>query len=60
MSASYIFDVEGTLIDCVPDILHCWSETLVSFRIAVPSADFPVLSPDFAVSSVISRPAPLL
>jgi len=27
MSAAYIFDVEGTLIDCVPDILKCWSET---------------------------------
>jgi phosphoglycolate phosphatase-like HAD superfamily hydrolase len=44
MSASYIFDVEGTLIDCVPDILHCWSETLASFRIAVPSADLQLMS----------------
>jgi phosphoglycolate phosphatase-like HAD superfamily hydrolase len=44
MSASYIFDVEGTLIDCVPDILRCWSETLASFRIAVPSADLQLMS----------------
>jgi phosphoglycolate phosphatase-like HAD superfamily hydrolase len=44
MSASYIFDVEGTLIDCVPDILHCWGETLSLFGIAVPSVDLQLLS----------------
>lgn len=44
MSASYIFDVEGTLIDCVPAILRCWSETLAGFGIAVPSADLQLLS----------------
>src|SRR4029077_458345 len=36
MSAAYIFDVEGTLIDCAPQILRCWSETLAAF--GVPAA----------------------
>jgi len=44
MSAAYIFDVEGTLIDCVPDILRCWSETLTAHGIAVPSAHLQRLS----------------
>lgn len=44
MSAAYIFDVEGTLIDCVPDILRCWSETLASFGVRVPSADLQRMS----------------
>jgi phosphoglycolate phosphatase-like HAD superfamily hydrolase len=44
MSASYIFDVEGTLIDCARDILRCWSETLAAFGIAVPSADLQLMS----------------
>lgn len=44
MSAAYIFDVEGTLIDCVPDILRCWSETLSAFRLAVPSAQLQLMS----------------
>src|SRR6266404_987030 len=38
MSAAYIFDVEGTLIDCVAEIQQCWRETLAAFSIAVPSA----------------------
>jgi phosphoglycolate phosphatase-like HAD superfamily hydrolase len=37
MSAAYIFDVEGTLIDCVPEILRCWGETLAAFGVVVPS-----------------------
>jgi phosphoglycolate phosphatase-like HAD superfamily hydrolase len=44
MSAAYIFDVEGTLIDCVPDILKCWSETLAGFGVSVPSADLQLMS----------------
>jgi phosphoglycolate phosphatase-like HAD superfamily hydrolase len=44
MRAAYIFDVEGTLIDCVADILQCWSETLAEFGVAVPSADLQRLS----------------
>lgn len=44
MSDAYIFDMEGTLIDCVPDILRCWSETLASFRMRVPSADLQRMS----------------
>jgi phosphoglycolate phosphatase-like HAD superfamily hydrolase len=35
MSVAYIFDVEGTLIDCVPDTLQCWGETLAAFGIPV-------------------------
>lgn len=38
MSAVYVFDVEGTLIDCVADTLKCWSETLADFGISVPFA----------------------
>jgi len=38
MSAAYIFDVEGTLIDCAADVLQCWSETLAAFDLRVPSA----------------------
>ena len=44
MSAAYIFDVEGTLIDCVPDNLKCWSETLAGFGVSVPAADLQRLS----------------
>src|SRR6202022_4643916 len=44
MSAAYIFDVEGTLIDCVPDILKCWSETLAAFGTSVPAADLQLMS----------------
>jgi phosphoglycolate phosphatase-like HAD superfamily hydrolase len=44
MSAAYIFDVEGTLIDCVPEILRCWSETLASFGVSVRSMDLQRLS----------------
>jgi phosphoglycolate phosphatase-like HAD superfamily hydrolase len=44
MSAAYIFDVEGTLIDCVPDILKCWSETLAGFGVSVPAADLQLMS----------------
>ena len=44
MSAAYIFDVEGTLIDCGADILRCWSETLAAFGVRVSSADLQRLS----------------
>jgi phosphoglycolate phosphatase-like HAD superfamily hydrolase len=44
MSAAYIFDVEGTLIDCVPYILRCWSETLSAFGAAVPSSQLQLMS----------------
>jgi phosphoglycolate phosphatase-like HAD superfamily hydrolase len=44
MRATYIFDVEGTLIDCVPEILRCWSETLSGFGLAVPSAQLQLMS----------------
>ena len=44
MSAAYIFDVEGTLIDCVPDNLKCWSETLAGFGVSMPAADLQRLS----------------
>src|SRR6202158_1640163 len=44
MNAAYIFDVEGTLIDCMADILQCWSETLASSGAPVPSADLQRLS----------------
>jgi phosphoglycolate phosphatase-like HAD superfamily hydrolase len=39
-----IFDVEGTLIDCVAEILQCWSETLAVFGVSVPSADLQRMS----------------
>ena len=44
MSAAYIFDVEGTLIDCVPDILQCWNETLAAFGVCVSTAQLQRLS----------------
>jgi phosphoglycolate phosphatase-like HAD superfamily hydrolase len=44
MSAAYIFDVEGTLIDCVAEILQCWGETLAAFALQVPSAHLQRLS----------------
>ncbi len=44
MSAAYIFDVEGTLIDCVADILQCWNETLAHSGISVPAADLQRMS----------------
>src|SRR5258708_36447026 len=44
MSAAYIVDVEGTLIDCVPDILKCWSETLAASGVSVPTADLQLMS----------------
>jgi HAD superfamily hydrolase (TIGR01509 family) len=30
MLAAIIFDVEGTLIDCVPQVLACWQEVLAA------------------------------
>jgi phosphoglycolate phosphatase-like HAD superfamily hydrolase len=44
MSAAYIFDVEGTLIDCTASILRCWNETLAAFGVSVPSMDLQRLS----------------
>jgi phosphoglycolate phosphatase-like HAD superfamily hydrolase len=44
MSAAYIFDVEGTLIDCVPEILQCWHDTLARAGLAVSSAQLQQLS----------------
>jgi phosphoglycolate phosphatase-like HAD superfamily hydrolase len=44
MSAAYIFDIEGTLIDCMPEILKCWGETLAGFGVSVPMADLQRLS----------------
>src|ERR1700675_2017469 len=31
-----IFDIEGTLIDCIPQNLRSWQETLSSFGMTVP------------------------
>jgi phosphoglycolate phosphatase-like HAD superfamily hydrolase len=44
MFAAYIFDVEGTLIDCAASTLRCWSETLAAAGLAVRSADLQRLS----------------
>ena len=44
MSVAYIFDVEGTLIDCVAEILQCWSEILAVFGVSVPSAQLQLMS----------------
>src|SRR3981189_3115711 len=44
MRAAYIFCVEGTLIDCVPDVLKSWSETLAAFGVSVPTADLQLMS----------------
>jgi HAD superfamily hydrolase (TIGR01549 family) len=34
-----IFDIEGTLIDCIPQNLRSWQETLSSFGLTVPIED---------------------
>jgi beta-phosphoglucomutase-like phosphatase (HAD superfamily) len=34
-----IFDIEGTLIDCIPQNLQGWQETLCSFGLTVPLED---------------------
>jgi phosphoglycolate phosphatase-like HAD superfamily hydrolase len=44
MSAAYIFDVEGTLIDCAPETLQCWHDTLAAFGLPVPLAHLQRLS----------------
>jgi phosphoglycolate phosphatase-like HAD superfamily hydrolase len=44
MSAAYIFDVEGTLINCMAEILQCWNETLAGFAVSVRSGDLQRLS----------------
>jgi phosphoglycolate phosphatase-like HAD superfamily hydrolase len=44
MSAAYIFDVEGTLIDCAPQILRCWGETLAAFGVPASSMELQRLS----------------
>jgi phosphoglycolate phosphatase-like HAD superfamily hydrolase len=44
MSAAYIFDVEGTLIDCAPEIIRCWGETLAAFGVPVSSMNLQRLS----------------
>ncbi len=37
MMKAIIFDVEGTLIDCVPQSLQSWQDTLASFGFIVPT-----------------------
>jgi phosphoglycolate phosphatase-like HAD superfamily hydrolase len=44
MSAAYIFDVEGTLIDCAAEVQQCWRETLRDFGVAASSASLQRLS----------------
>lgn len=44
MSGAYIFDVEGTLVNCVAASLKCWDETLRSFGISVPPKQLRLLS----------------
>ena len=44
MSAAYIFDVEGTLIDCAPQTLRCWHETLAGFGLPAPMVSLQRLS----------------
>jgi phosphoglycolate phosphatase-like HAD superfamily hydrolase len=44
MSAAYVFDVEGTLIDCVAANLRCWEETLSCFGMSVPPEQLRLLS----------------
>jgi HAD superfamily hydrolase (TIGR01509 family) len=36
--AAILFDIEGTLIDCVPQTLRCWRETLAGFGHDIPIA----------------------
>jgi phosphoglycolate phosphatase-like HAD superfamily hydrolase len=59
MSAAYIFDVEGTLIDCAADTLQCWSETLAEFGVAAPAADLQGLS-GMDSDEMLARLAPSL
>src|SRR5436190_22078100 len=35
-AASFIFDVEGTLVDCVPQVLNCWRVIFSNWRLSVP------------------------
>jgi phosphoglycolate phosphatase-like HAD superfamily hydrolase len=44
MGRAFIFDVEGTLIDCVAANLKCWDETLTSFGIPASSEQLRLLS----------------
>jgi phosphoglycolate phosphatase-like HAD superfamily hydrolase len=44
MSTACIFDVEGTLVDCVPQILRCWHETLASCGVPMPMVSLQRLS----------------
>lgn len=44
MSIAYIFDVEGTLIDCAAQTLRCWSETLAAFGVSASSTALQRLS----------------
>jgi len=44
LSAAYIFDVEGTLIDCAPQTLRCWHETLAGFGLPAPMVSLQRLS----------------
>jgi beta-phosphoglucomutase-like phosphatase (HAD superfamily) len=39
-----IFDIEGTLIDCIPQNLQSWFETLSHFGITVPRSRATVLA----------------
>jgi phosphoglycolate phosphatase-like HAD superfamily hydrolase len=44
MSAAYIFDVEGTLIDCAAETQQCWRATFADFGVRVASGDLQRLS----------------
>jgi phosphoglycolate phosphatase-like HAD superfamily hydrolase len=39
MSSLIIFDVEGTLVDCVPQTLACWQATFLQFGFEVSLAE---------------------
>jgi HAD superfamily hydrolase (TIGR01549 family) len=34
-AVNFIFDVEGTLVDCVPQVLNCWLVVLANWRLTV-------------------------
>src|SRR4051812_5466134 len=36
-AANFIFDIEGTLVDCIPQVLNCWRIILARWKLDVPS-----------------------
>src|SRR5436190_7626713 len=43
-AVNLIFDIEGTLVDCIPQVLNCWRVILARWKLEVPSEELAACS----------------